>query len=456
MSEPGYAMPHAITPPEIPRVPERVGYLVSRFPDVSEAFIRYELEEMAKLAGGVDVFPLVAGPARPDSDPALAAAGIRVFFLPAHPGSLLTCGPGRIAREAFGPLLRLARCAPLETFKCLALLPRMAAIGRRAAALGVTHLHAHFAALPADAAAVIHCLFGIPYSVTAHAYDLRGPLPFMHWKMAGARFGVAVSDWSAARASALTAGLPDLRWHVVRNGIPLGVFQACDRGRTVAPPLRVLSVGRLVPKKGFEDLLLACAILRAAGVAFSCRVVGDGPLRRRLTALARRLGLDAHVSFAGSLAGEALLRAYADSDVFVLACRPAPDGETDTLPVVLTEAMAAGLPVVSTRLAAIPELIEDGFSGLLAEPGDPASLARALGSVLLDPGLRAGLAQRARTTVVRGYDVRNTAAALLRLMRRPPAPQGRTGDSHAVERGSPPMGPGDGRRPAPDRHPGAA
>lgn len=450
----GRTMPQIATLFETPPPPERLGYVVSRFPDPSEGFIRYELEEMARLAGGVEVFPLVTGSFRSRPDPACISGGIRVCYPPAFPRPLLACGLVRMAREVFGPFLRAARRMPWEMLKALVLLPRMVSIGRQATTVGVTHLHAHFAALPAVGAAFIHRLFGLSYSVTAHAYDLRGPASSMRWKMAGARFGVAVSNWSAVRAAALTAGLPDLRWHVIRNGIPLGVFQSLDRGRTVSPTLRLLSVGRLVPKKGFEDLLLACAILRAAGLAFVCRVVGDGPLRRRLPMLARRLGLDAHVMFTGSLTGDALLRSYAESDIFVLACRQAPDGETDTLPVVLTEAMAAGLPVVSTRLAAIPELIEDGFSGLLAEPADPASLARALGHVLVDSGLRAALAQHGRAVVARDYDVRQTAAALWRLMRR--SVVGRIGDSHAAERGSPVVGPGDRRRPAPDRYPGAA
>lgn len=429
----------------------RLGYIVSRFPDVSEGFIRYELEEMAELAGRVDVFPLVSGPRSPDPD--LAAAGIHV-----HPSvsgvSSLARGGAALFSRAFLRLFRCAPLAPAEVAKCFALLPRIAAIGRKASELGITHLHSHFAALPADAASIIHGLFRLPYSVTAHAYDLRVPRRMMLAKMESAGFGIAVSNWSAARAAELTAGLTHLRWHVIRNGIPIELFQSCDHARGGAGPLRLLSVGRLVEKKGFEDLLMACAILRAAGLEFSCRIIGDGPMRRALGALARRLGLEARVAFEGGLSGEPLLQAYSQSDIFALACRPAASGETDTLPVVLTEAMAAGLPVVSTRLAAIPELIEDGFNGLLAAPGDPGSFARALAQVMLDPGLRAALAQHARTFVANEYDVRKTAAARWKLMRKQVLEHGKTGDSHAAECASPAVGSGDRRRSTPDSHSG--
>ncbi len=439
---------------DTPAASLRLAYIVSRFPDVSEAFIRYELEEIAGITGGVDVFPLVAGAGKPDR--VLIARNIGVFAPSADFAFLRTPGFGGITAKAVVPLFRMLTVAPRETLKCLVLLPRILTIGRRASALGTTHIHAHFAALPAYAAAIIYRMFGIPFSVTAHAYDLRCRPLLMRWKMRCAKFGVVVSDYSAVKAAALTAGLHDLRWHVNRNGIPLDVFQQIDRTRGETLPLRILSVGRLVPKKGFADLLMACVILRAAGVVFNCRIIGDGPLRKRLFRLAGRLGIAEYVTFAGSLHGEALLREYAESDVFALACRAAPDGETDTLPVVLTEAMAAGLPDVSTRLAAIPELIEDGFNGLLAEPGDPASLARALGRVLVDPGLRASMAQHARPLVARDYNVRNTASSLLRLICRASAAQSHSGGIHANKRASSVMGPGNGRRSNHDRHTGKA
>lgn len=390
----------------------RIGYVVSRFPEFSEGFIRYELEEMRKQAGAIWVLPVVAGPDHSSNDDPFVLA-------PPHPGSAAALSAfWELMRERPGPVFdAVARAiamlvlAPVEAAKWLALMPRLAWLGRSAMRAGITHLHAHFAALPACAAWTLKRWFGFPYSVTAHAYDLLSPNRFLRLKLSSAAFGVVVSNYTLAEVMRRVPEAGGFRWHIIRNGIPLDAFQPGSK-RPVHETPRLLSVGRLVPKKGVPVLLEACSILRREGYAFECRLVGAGPLQPYLRTLARRIGVADRVTFLGVLTGADLVREYAGADVFALACVESMHGEIDTLPVVLSEAMASGVPVISTRIAAIPELIEHGRTGLLVEPGNAAELAAALIRILDSAGLRKKMIAGALEKVRGDYDVRRTAAQL--------------------------------------------
>lgn len=390
----------------------RIGYVVSRFPEFSEGFIRYELEEIRNLAGTAWVLPVVAGPGRDSNRDPLVLAPPRHLSPSAFSAlrELLRARPGQVS-GAIARAAAMGAAAPVEAAKWLALMPRLAWLGRQALSKGVTHLHAHFAALPACAAWTLRRWFGFSYSVTAHAYDLRSPARFLRLKMSGADFGVVVSEFTRAEVLRSVPETGGFRWRLIRNGIPVDVFTPGPERPARERP-RLLSVGRMVPKKGAAVLLEACAILRRKGVPFECRLVGDGPLMPDLRSLAGRLGISDSVTFCGVLTGGDLAGEYAAADVFALACVESARGETDVLPVVLAEAMASGVPVVSTRIAAIPELVEPGRTGLLAAPGNSTELAAAIMRLLEDRPLRRMLVAGALEKVRRDYDVRRTAAQL--------------------------------------------
>jgi glycosyltransferase involved in cell wall biosynthesis len=141
-------------------------------------------------------------------------------------------------------------------------------------------------------------------------------------------------------------------------------------------------------------------------------LVGDGPLMEALVEQATRLGISEHVEFAGAESPERVRERLAAADIFTLGCKIAQNGDLDGIPISLMEAMAAGVPVVSTRLSGIPELIEDGVEGLLAEPGDPESLAAALLSLIRDPARAKSMAERARQKVRRQHELTNQAGKL--------------------------------------------
>jgi len=176
---------------------------------------------------------------------------------------------------------------------------------------------------------------------------------------------------------------------------------------------RIVSVGRLVPKKGMDVLVRAIAQLAGQGMPVLCDIIGEGPERRRLEAMTGELGVESLVRLRGALAPPDARRALAKADVVALACVRSPNGDMDGIPVALMEGMAAGRPVVSTTISGIPELITDGDSGLLVEPGDPGSLAAAIRRLLEEPSLAARLAAAGARVVEERFDQATNATRLL-------------------------------------------
>jgi glycosyltransferase involved in cell wall biosynthesis len=180
----------------------------------------------------------------------------------------------------------------------------------------------------------------------------------------------------------------------------------------------VLAVGRLIEKKGFADLIRACALLRAEGCDFRCRIVGKGGLREALRDLIHELELEEHVELSGPMPREVLLEQYRRATVLVAPCVVGSDGNRDGLPTVITEAMALGVPVVATDVTGIPELVEDGRTGLLVRQRDPRALAAAIRRVLGDPDGARSLARAGRERVEERFDLRTNVAELRTLLER--------------------------------------
>jgi glycosyltransferase involved in cell wall biosynthesis len=200
----------------------------------------------------------------------------------------------------------------------------------------------------------------------------------------------------------------------IYNGLDVERF--APNGTVRAEPPLVLAVGRLVEKKGFDDLVSACSLLHADGTAFRCRIVGKGELERDLHALVKALGLEEQVELAGPIPRERLLAEYSRASVVVAPCVIGADGNRDGLPTVLVEAMALGIPVVATDVTGIPELVEDGRTGVLVPQRDPQALAEAIRWVLAEPSLADGLARAGRARVERKFDLRANVARLRNLL----------------------------------------
>ncbi len=272
---------------------------------------------------------------------------------------------------------------------------------------GVTHLHAHFLHTPASVARYASVLAGLPWSCSAHARDIW-TIPA--WEK---REKLAACEWTVTCTSINCEHLRTLapapsRVQLLYHGLdlsrfPLGQAPRPRRdGRPGSDPVVILSVGRTVEKKGYGDLLEALAALDPT-LCWRFVHVGGGPLLPRLKARARALRLTDKITWLGAQPHDEVMRRYREADLFVLACRVARDGDRDGLPNVLLEAQSQGLACVTTRLSGIPELIEDGLTGLLTSPHDPSALSAALTRLIREPQTRERLGEAGKRRVAEGF-----------------------------------------------------
>lgn len=268
---------------------------------------------------------------------------------------------------------------------------------------GVTHIHAHFATAAAEVARDAARLAGVPFTVTAHAKDVfaAANAAVLPRRLTGARAVVTVS---AHNADHLRTRLPGMDVHLVRNGIP---DAACVERDPTGP---VLAVARLVEKKGLDVLVEAVALIDDP--TLTVEIVGGGPLEGALRTRAAAAGVGGRVRFRGPLDADGVADAYRRCSMVVLPCRVAADGDRDGLPTVLGEALARGLPVVSTDVAGIKELVEHEVTGLLVPPDDPAALAAAITRLRAVPDSAERLAAAGRRRVREEYAPADGARAL--------------------------------------------
>ena len=295
----------------------------------------------------------------------------------------------------------------------------------------VEHVHVHFANRAAHTALFLKEISGIPFSVTAHGQDFMKDLgsdDLLREICAAAEFVAAETDYSR---ELLCRRCPDsaAKIHRVYNGIDLERFPMTN-GEPPRPPRseqpvaapyqapRVISVGRLVEFKGFEHLIDACAELARRGFDFACGIIGDGPLRETLRSKIAKLNLSSRISLLGSLSQKAVLEKLRDADIFALASTADAQGATDVFPTVILEAMASARPVVSTRLAGIPELVVDGETGVLVSPGEPTALTEALAQLVCDRELRLRYGRAGLTRIEQHFRVEDTVAPLLKLFKK--------------------------------------
>jgi len=254
----------------------------------------------------------------------------------------------------------------------------------------VRHAHSHFAGVGARCCWWLRKFYGHSYSFTAHANDIFCPQGEVYPEAAplalDASLIVTVSDYTAHD---LRQRFPEAADRVQRvyNGLDLEPFKRARERAGIPHRLGgILSVGRLIEKKGYDDLINACALMRDRGLKFQCRIVGEGPLEPELRFQIADLNLNQHVSLTGPLPMQEITRLLAEeTQIFALACKTEKDGGKDNLPTVLMEAMAASLPCVSTRLAGVPEMVINGETGLLCEEKQPEALAGLLAALLGDP-----------------------------------------------------------------------
>jgi glycosyltransferase involved in cell wall biosynthesis len=282
---------------------------------------------------------------------------------------------------------------------------------------GVDHVHVHFANRAAHTALFLKEISGISFSVTAHGQDFMKDLgndDLLREICAAAKFVAAETDYSR---ELLCQRCPDSAAKIYRvyNGIDLEHFPT-PVSATINPVPRIISVGRLVAFKGFEYLIDACAELARRRFDFVCDIIGDGPLRDTLQAKIDMLNLSPRINLLGSLSQRAVFEKLRGTDIFALASVTDQQGASDVFPTVIIEAMAAARPVVSTRLAGIPESVVNDQTGVLVSPGDTTALAQALGRLLRDAELRLRYGRAGRARVEQHFRIEQTVTPLLQLL----------------------------------------
>jgi colanic acid/amylovoran biosynthesis glycosyltransferase len=291
-------------------------------------------------------------------------------------------------------------------------------LGKHLNKLGIKHLHVHFAGLAARTAWWVKKLFGISYSFTGHANDIFVEKPDQRVSLksliADARFVVTVSDFAV---NYLRSRFPFGAGKIYRvyNGLDLAQFAAA---RAESIPPRLLSVGRLIAKKGYSDLLEACRLLRDQKLEFQCTIVGGGPEHLPLRRFVEQHGLNRLIDLTGPKSQTEIVQLLAQSQIFVFSAQQDETGDQDNLPTVVVEALASGLPVIASRLAGIPEIIIDQTNGLLVPPQNPEALATAIRTLLIDPQKRQDFGTSALKTAHNKFALPDTVRELINLFER--------------------------------------
>lgn len=392
--------------------PKRLGMVLKGFPRISESFISTEILLLESHGIPIEIYSL-RQPRENFSHGSVKKIKAPVTYMPEyvlpHWKTLLRTNTGlwqrlgshyaRCLAQAIRRAWDRKKTATLRHFLQAGHLTAL-----RLTNGNVTHLHAHFCHTPTSVAFFASQLTGLPFSFTAHAKDIYTSEPDqLRRKIEAARFVVTCTRYNARYLRALSNG--NIPIHTIYHGIDPDFF-TFGTSSPSAPPYRILSIGRLVPKKGYDDLLKAMKLLDEAGLDFQLTHIGSGEIKDRIRAMIRDLGLGHRIRMLGTLPHEEVIEHYRQAHCFALACKIAPDGDRDGIPNVLVEAMAVGVPVVATNISAIPELVENGSTGVLVEPGNPPAMAQAVSDVLLHPDRYREQRDRARAKVEREFDNR--------------------------------------------------
>ncbi len=390
----------------------RFAYLFERFPSFGQTFCYREVAELDRQ----DIAPPIFSIRNPKDEPSQdwdTRIVERVHYLPEE-------------KELLEEIRRAAKKGKLSTDIVAAVdewdrrtdflrLYQAIYVGVRLRQMGIDHVHAHFAGMAARTAFWIKKFFTITFSFTAHANDIFSPRQFeigLDKIVDTATAIITETDYAARFLRERFSQRAD-RVHRIYNGLDLAEFGRADFSST--PPL-IIAIGRLIPKKGFGDLIRACALLMKRGKSFRCEIIGEGRLANALSQQIDELSLQNNVVLTGAKPQTQLRQRLAAANVFVLPSVIDPEGGMDNLPTVIMEAMATGLPVVSTNIGGIPEMVIENETGFLVQSGDTTAMADAIKKVINDSSLAMRLGhsgyERARTLFSIEENVRELCALL--------------------------------------------
>jgi colanic acid/amylovoran biosynthesis glycosyltransferase len=386
-------------------------YLFERFPSFSQTFCYREIVELNRQGCRPPISSIRQPKQEPpqDWDPRIVEG---VHYLPEEAELLAEVRndikKGKLTKEIIAGLDEWGRRPDfLRLYQAVY-------VGIRLREGGIRHVHAHFAGMAARTAFWIDKFFGLGFSFTAHANDIFMPRTFevgLDRLIESAKAVVAVSDYAAGYLKERFPGNA-AKIHRVYNGLDLAQFRRADFSSAIPS---IIAIGRLIEKKGFADLIRAGGLLKDRGQSFHCQIIGEGPLQDELLAQIAQMGLQDHLVLTGPLPQKEIARRLASAYLLVLPCVVDADNAMDNLPTVIVEAMAAGLPVISTPVGGVPEMVVHEETGILVPPHDSVKLAEAIGRLIADGSLARRLGERGRKRAEKLFLVQNNVRSLVAL-----------------------------------------
>lgn len=407
----------------------RFGIIISMFPELHETFILRELVALEKRGLQFDIFslqfprdPITIDDAirlseeRTSYEKLITIATLKAFFV-----TLLTRPVKTI--KAIAKVIWHGRDRPMDIVKNLAILPLTLRFYQLGSARGIEHWHGHWANIPTTACWFLQQIHGVTWSAAIHGEDIFSPNRFLSYKLDDAAFSVVCSGYFCNHLqNQLDLKQPEdvhLNYHGLDPRVMERSSERTFNQRSENQKLKLVSIGRLVPTKGHDVLIKACGLLRRQyNIDFELQLIGSGPIDSELHALARSESVEDAVVFRGGLAFEDVLSTLEQADMFCLAPRLIPGHPPDGIPNVIAEAMALRVPVVSTRVSAIPELLESGKTGQLVEVDDVEGFAAAIAAVAQDLELAQSISENGFTKVGQLFDQQKNIDELIDLFNR--------------------------------------
>jgi len=397
----------------------KIAYILKMFPRLSETFILNEMLELERLGVEITVISLKK-PNEGKFHPQLSNLKAPVYYLDDLDAKKWVSWLGEAwpwlepNREDFWKLMEKVISHKDNKLMDYTLYSAWAA--SKIMELGIDHIHSHFGSLSSTIAYFAGRISSVPFSFTAHAkdiyvYDMEEHL--LGEKLRAAKFAVTVTNYNKNYLHNQNPGLEPDKIKVIYNGVAL------ENIMFTPPEVRekdfILGVGRLVPKKGFDTLIETCDILKKRGVAFKCVIAGNGSDAEMLYNKRNDTGLEDVIEFAGARTQDEIIDLMRKATVLCLPCRIAQDGNRDALPTVLLEALACGLPVVSTNISGIPEIIDMGENGVLVNPDDAVSTADEIERLLSSQALRDRYSKAGFKKAKDSFDIKNNVGLLKNL-----------------------------------------
>lgn len=392
--------------------PATLCMVLKGYPRISETFISNEILLLESRGFNIHIISM-RHPRETFSHASIKKIKARVDYLPSsilrhllplgyHNLVLAFKKPSAYFKAVQKALARWMRTKKSATFKHL--LQAGYLVNKYLPGENIVHFHAHFAHSPTSVAMFSSLLSGLPFSFFAHAKDIYTSDPRqLKEKIDMARFVVTCTEYNSRYLSGLAQNSPT-PIYCVYHGINLDYFLPKNNHASCSQPYKILTVARMTEKKGLETIYRALALLRDRGIRFHHTLIGEGDDEDKVVKVIKALDLEKMTELCGTLPHEEVIKYYSDSDLFVLGCKIAENGDRDGIPNVMAESMAMGLPVVATNVSGIPEFLKNRITGMMVEQKDPKALANAMETILIDERLRKKVTLNAREEIVNRFD----------------------------------------------------